>query len=354
MSCLTQPFVWLLAGLLLRRLSQQIAYLKAENALLRARLPSRIVVTPQEKQTLLRLGKPLGAALKGLISIVTFRTFCHWLRQQKEPARQARAPRPGRPRTSEDIQQLVIRLARDNCWGYTRILGELRKLGIHDVSRSTIRNILKAHGLDTGPKRGNGTWYDFIQRHLKTLWACDFFSVRVWTLKGVVEVYALFFIHLESRRVYLPAVSAHPNAAWVEQQARNLKMYLDEQGLSLQYLIHDLDSKFTQKFDAIIESEGAEVVAVGPRAPNLNAYAERFVLSIKSECLDQFVFFGEKHLRYVIKEYLAYYHEERPHQGVGNVPLSGQVEEPVAVVRLEDVVCRERLGGLLKHYSRAA
>ena len=149
-------------------------------------------------------------------------------------------------------------------------------------------------------------------------------------------------------------MTTHPNAAWVEQQARNLMMYCDEQRLPLKYLLRDLDTKFTPKFDEIIESEGAEVVPVGPAMPDMNAYAERFVLSIKSECLDKFNFFGEKHLRYVIKEYLAHYHEERPHQGLGNVPLTGEVEEAVDILSIEEVVCSERLGGLLKSYRRAA
>jgi putative transposase len=161
-------------------------------------------------------------------------------------------------------------------------------------------------------------------------------------------------IHLESRRVYLPNVTAHPNSAWVEQQARNLMMHCAEQGLPLGYLIRDLDTKFTQKFDEIIEAEGAEVVPVGPAMPDMNAYAERFVLSIKSECLDKFNFFGEKHLRHVIKEWVAHYHEDRPHQGIGNVPLNGESAEPVDILSIEEVVCSERLGGLLKSYRRAA
>jgi putative transposase len=127
-----------------------------------------------------------------------------------------------------------------------------------------------------------------------------------------------------------------------------------EQGLPPRYLLRDHDSKFTRGFDEVVGSEGAEVIAVGPHLPNMNAYAERFVETIKAECLSHFTFFGEKHLLYVIREFLAHYHTARPHQGLGNVPLSGEVADPVDVLRIEDVVCEERLGGLLKSYRRAA
>jgi putative transposase len=195
---LAQPLVWLLAGLVNRRLLEQLEFARVEIALLRARLPGRIQVTPQEKAWLLRLGRPLGAALQGLISIVSYRTFARWLREEDNgsQSKAAAAPKAGRPATAEEVRELVLKLARENgAWGYSRILGELRKLGIEGVSRSTIRNILKAAGLLPAPQRGAGSWADFIQRQLRTLWACDFFTVRVWTCKDIVEMYALFFIH---------------------------------------------------------------------------------------------------------------------------------------------------------------
>ena len=196
-----------------------------------------------------------------------------------------------------------------------------------------------------------GTWSDFIARHAATLWACDFFSVKTMTMTGIVEVYVLFFIHTGTRRVFIPNVTPHPDGAWVAQQARNFVMHLDATGQTITHLIRDLDSKYVRQFDTVIESEGAEIVRVGPRAPNLDACAERFVLSVKSECLDHFVLFGERHLRYLLSEYMSYFHECRPHQGLDNRPL-GKTEDPPAILPFtaKKVKCRERLGGLLKSY----
>jgi putative transposase len=262
----------------------------------------------------------------------------------------------GRPATLEKIRELVLRLAHENSWGYTRIAGELKKLGVRSVSRSTIRNILKDNGLDPGPKRGEGTWADFLHRHAATLWACDFFSARVFTMKGFVEMNVLFFLHVGSRRVYLCGVTANPDKAWVQQQARNVAMHFADQPVKPTILIHDMDGKFTPAFDALLESEGVTIQKVGPRAPNLNAYAERWIESVRSECLRHFVVFGEKHLRHLLKEYLQHYHRERPHQGLNNEPLSGlaPVTEEATTLSFADVQCQERLGGLLKSYSRKA
>jgi putative transposase len=196
MKKLYQSFLLMLAGATDRELAQQVEFLKAENAILRGKLPKRITVSPQEKQRLLRFGKALGAAIKSLISIVSPRTFLRWLQQERQPQPVA-TPRngPGRPRTPEEVRELVLQLARDNAWGTMRILGELKKLGVGTISRTTIRNLLKEAGLEPGPKRGEGTWADFVQRNLQTLWACDFFSQRIWTGSGLVDVFVLFFLH---------------------------------------------------------------------------------------------------------------------------------------------------------------
>jgi putative transposase len=350
-----QPLMQFLAWALNQALARQVEYLKAENALLRARLPKRITVTPQERATLLRYGAPLGRAIKSLITIVTPRTFARWLQGEEQAERKRKAKGPGRALTPVDVEALVLKLARENAWGYTRILGELRKLGVRNVCRTTVLNVLRDNGLDPGPRRGPGTWDELIKRHLATLWACDFFSVRTWTVRGVVELYVLFFLHAGSRKVFTAGVTARPDAAWVEQQARNLALHLEETGLKATHLVRDRDTKFTRQFDSILESEGIEVVKTSVRAPNMNALAERFVQSARRECLDHFVFFGEKHLSHVVREYERYYNEARPHQGLGNKPLGDWPEPaPAEVVRLEDVVCEERLGGLLKSYRRAA
>jgi putative transposase len=351
-----QPLFLLLLRATGSELAQMVEFLKAENRILRDKLPARITVTPQERSLLVKLGAALGNAIKDLLTIVSPRTFLRWL-QEDRPKGKEKKPRrpPGRPKTEQQIADLIIRLADENGWGYTRILGELKKLGIRTVARSTVVNILKANGLDPGPKRGPGTWLEFLKRHAATLWASDFFSVKTWTLAGVVEIYVLFFIHFGSRRVYIPGMTVSPNGAWVAQQARNFTMHLDEQGLGITHLLIDHDTKYDPQFDAVLKSEGAEVKRVGPRNPNMNAVAERFVQTVKQECLDHFVVFGEKHLRHILLSFLEHYHEERPHQSLGNRPLAQQGEpEPVNLPFPTEIECRSRLGGLLKHYRRAA
>src|SRR5581483_8936074 len=197
MEAVFQSLLLLIARATDRELARQVQYLKAENDILRSKLPRRINVTPKERQRLLKFGKPLGTAIKDLISIVSPRTFLRWLQGEEEATKKGtRPPRPGRPRTPEEVRELVLKLARENGWGYTRILGELKKLGARKICRSTVVNILKEAGLDPGPKRGEGTWDEFLKRHAETLWACDFFSKRVWTAGGFVEMFVLFFIHL--------------------------------------------------------------------------------------------------------------------------------------------------------------
>ncbi|MBY0526194.1 MAG: integrase core domain-containing protein [Gemmataceae bacterium] len=352
MNGLFRAFLVLLATSTDRELARQVEYLRAENRILRGKLPQRIAITPAEKQRLIGLGKPLGAALKELISIVSPRTFTRWLTAGKPIAR--KPSKPGRPKTEVEIRDLVVRLARENGWGYTRILGELKKLGVRTIARSTVVNILKENDLDPGPKRGEGTWSDFVTRHAKTLWATDFFSKKVWTTGGLVEFFILFVIHVGSRRVFVSGMTAQPDQAWTMQQARNMALHFAEQPDKPTLLLRDHDGKFPPEFDQILESEGVEVKKVGPLAPNLNAYAERWVQTVKQECLDHFVVFGEAHLRYLLTEYVTWYHTCRPHQAKDNVPLTGAGPPPVSAFKGEDIACDERLGGLLKHYHRRA
>jgi putative transposase len=354
-----QPLFLLLLRATGDELALMVEYLKAENRILRDKLPNRITVTPKERSTLVKLGRAIGTAIKDLITIVTPRTFLRWL-QDDQPTKDKKEKKPkrppGRPKTEQEIEDLIVQIADENKWGYTRVLGELKKLGSTNVSRSTVVNILKAHDLYTGPERTPGTWTEFLTRHAATLWASDFFSVKTWMLGRVVEVYVLFFIHVASRRVYIPGVAAHPTGEWVTQQARHFTMHLEEQGLEITHLVIDNDTKYVGKFDEVLESEGAEVIRVGPRAPNLNAVAERWVQCVKTECLDHFVIFGEDHLRYILKEFLIHFHEERPHQSFGNRPLvqQGGPEPPASLPFPAEVERRTRLGGLLKHYHRAA
>ncbi len=206
-----------------RNMVAQVQYLRAENRVLRSKLPKRVTVTPPERKKLVKLGKRVGPALKHLITVVSHRTFQRWTAEAKKPKGLTRAkPKrvPGRPRTPEEVRQLVVRIARESGWGYTRILGELKKLGIHNVGKTTIRNILKDAGFAPGPGRSEGSWNDYLTRHAKTLWACDFVSKKVWTLGGLIDCYILVFIHLSSRKVVTSSSTFHPMPrGWLSRHA---------------------------------------------------------------------------------------------------------------------------------------
>jgi putative transposase len=348
-------FFQLLATATDKVLARYLQYLKSENHTLRAKLPKRLTLTPEERRRLVKFGKPLGPAIKDLITIVSPRTFARWVSgETKAKGKSSAEPKLGRPRTAEALRDLILKLARETGWGYTRILGELKKLGVRSVARSTVVNILRENGLDPGPKRGEGTWDDFIKRHAQTLWACDFFSKNVWTLRGLVEFYIFFVIHIGSRRVHVVGMTPHPDRAWMAQQARNLSMYFGEQSHRPTILLRDHDGKFSSEFDGILGTDGIAVQPIGPMAPNLNAFAERWVQSARVECLDHFVLFGEAHLRLVVREFEHFHNERRPHQGRGNIPPAHSTSPPVSPLAPADVACDEQLGGLLKHYYRRA
>ena len=198
------------------------------------------------------------------------------------------------------------------------------------------------------------TWAEFVRSHMDVLVATDFFTAEVWSRFGLVTYYVLFFIHLGTRRIQIAGSTPHPHQGWMTQVARNITD-IDE-GMLVQsnckYLIHDRDSRFCEHFDSLLRSVTIEPVKLPPRSPNLNAFAERFILSVKSECLDRMILFGERSLHHVLKEYAAHYHLERNHQGIGN---SLPFEQPDSVRQREKTIeCRERLGGLLKYYHRQA
>jgi transposase InsO family protein len=259
--------------------------------------------------------------------------------------------RHGRPPTKAALEDLVVRLARENpAWGYDRIVGAVHNLG-HRISDQTVGNILLRNGLGASPeRRRNTTWSSFIRQHRDVLWATDFFTTEIWTRWGLTTYYVLFFIHVRSRRIVLGGMSQNPNEGWMKQTARNVTSS-DGLLVGARYLIHDRDAKYTQSFDQILKAAGTAAVKLPPQSPNLNAFAERFVKSIKTECVEQFVLFGEEALRHVIREYLAHYHAERNHQGIANL-------RPFPDRRLETregtIVKAERLGGLLNFYHRQA
>jgi len=355
MPRLIHPLLMLIARATEKELVLYIEYLKTENRILRSKLPKRINVTPAERAKLVKLGVRLGSAVKELISIVHPRTFARWISEGKSKGKPRKR---GRPRKPEEIRQLIVEMAKATGWGYRRILGELKKLRIRNISRSTIARILQENGFDPGPKRGDGTWHEFIQRHIKTLWATDFFTKTVWTLRGPVTYYILFFIHVHTRRVHIAGMTPNPDGQWMAQQARNMCMVFDDAPEEYRptHIVRDRDTKFTKQFCSLLEDDGIEFREIPPLSPNLNPFAEAWVQRTKRECLDHFIVFGEQHLRHLLQEWLAYYLNERPHQGLGNVPISASLPppQPLKSFRLEELVCHERLGGLLKHYERKA
>jgi len=332
-------------------------YLAAENRILRAQIKGRLLLTAVEKQTLADIGYRLGRkALEDVANAAKPDTILGWYRKliaRKFDGSKARRD-PGRPRTEPELEQLVVRMAKENVgWGYDRIVGALANLG-YTLSDETVANILRRHGIPPAPERKHTTtWKDFIRAHMDVLAGTDFFTVEVLTLHGLVTYYVLFFIHLESRRVEVAGITPHPNEAWMQQIARNVTM--DEWGFleSRRYLIHDRDTKFTDSFRAIVRSSGVEPLKLPARSPNLNAYAERWVKSVKDECLSKLIFFGEASLRRALRNYVTHYHRERNHQGKNNVLLFPTVKAKVES-RDSPVRCGERLGGLLKYYHREA
>ena len=248
------------------------------------------------------------------------------------------------------IRKLTTRLALENeRWGYTRIQGALQHLG-HRVSRSTIRRILKEQGIEPAPERSKHMpWKKFLKMHWESLAAADFFTVEIWTPIGLMRYLVFFVIDLPTRRVEIAGIAPSPDGFWMHQIARNLVDGFDGFLQGKRFLIHDRDPLYTNGFLELLEKAGVRSMRLPPRSPNLNAYAERFVLSIKSECLNRMVILGERHLRYVIIEYTEHYHAERSHQGLNNQLIDG-----IPDGQSRHVMQRERLGGLLNYYYRDA
>jgi len=260
-----------------------------------------------------------------------------------------RQAKGGRPRIEAEIESLIVRLARENPGlGFEKIQGELLKLG-YDVSISTVRAVFARHHIPPAPERdrAHSNWRTFLNHYRTQMLTCDFFTIETVFLK---TVYILFFIDVGTRRVYLAGCSQHPDSAWVTQQARQLTWQLQEQNSHKLFLIHDRDTKFTASFDTVFASEGVEVVLTPYHAPNANAFAERWIRSVRHECLDQLLILNETHLRRVLIEYGDYYNQSRPHQGL-------QQRAPIPFQRRSDdgpVYRRDVLGGIIHDYWRQA
>jgi putative transposase len=259
---------------------------------------------------------------------------------------------PGRPSTRKDIRDAVLRLARENPgWGYQRISGELACAGIR-VPPSTVRDILKRAGLDPAPRRAGPSWGQFLKAQAEGILACDLFHVDTVFLK---RIYVLFFIEHASRAVHIMGATTNPTGAWVSQQARNLLMDLGERAGQFRFVIRDRDAKFTSAFDAVFTSLGARVIRTPVRSPRANAIAERWVGSVRRECTDRLLIYGEHHLSEVLAEYQRHYNLHRPHRA-RNLRPPQPPPRPVTSVDFDRVRLQrqEVLSGMINEYKRAA
>ncbi len=258
--------------------------------------------------------------------------------------------RAGQAALDPEVEALIVQLALDDPrLGYKKLVGELRKLG-YRVGRSTVRDILKRHHIQPAPerRRSGSNWRTFLNSHKAQLLATDFFTVEtVW----LQTVYVLFFIELNTRQVHLAGCTTRPTSAWVTQQARQLVWELHDSPQSPKhFLIHDRDTKFSASFDAIFVSEGIAIVLTPPQAPNANAFAERWIRSVREECMDHLLIFSQRSLYRVLTEYLDYYNRARPHQGLAQqTPIPYTPSLPQGVIRHRKV-----LGGLIRDYYREA
>ena len=295
-------------------------------------------------------------ALERVASVAKPETILAWYRKliaRKFDGSKQRSY-PGRPAVCREVTELIIRMARENSdWGYDRIAGALKNLG-HCVSDQTVGNVLRRFGIAPAPRRRQQTtWADFIRSHMAVLAGIDFFAVEVLTWRGLATCYVLFFLHLETRRVTLAGITQHPTEEWIVQMARNAVDDVDRALLPIRYALHDRDTKFCSAFRTMLQSGGVEPILLPPRSPNLNAHAERWVRSIKHECLSKLILFGEASLRRTVTEFLTHYHSERNHQGKANLLLFPALGSPPSRPK-GAVTCHARLGGLLKFYQRAA
>ncbi len=334
--------------------SSAVAVLEVENAVLRHQLA--VLRRTAKRPALRRRDRLVLAAVASLLPrerwslfLVSPQTLLRWQRELVRRKWTYRRRSPGRPPVSFEVRELVLRLGRENPrWGCVRIQGELCKLGI-GVGATTIRSILRRSGLGPAPRRSGPCWGEFLRAQAEAIWAADFFTVQTAWLR---TLYILFWIELGSRRVHLAGVTANPDGAWVTQRARNLAVA--ERLGNVRYLVHDRDAKFAGPFDGVLRSEGLKVVKTPVRSPRANAVAERFVRTIRAECLDWLLILGPRHLERVLHRYLVHYNTERPHRSLGLAAPADASPARASPPPLTAVRRREVLGGLIHEYYAAA
>jgi putative transposase len=329
----------------------EILILRHQLTVLRRQV-SRPRLEPADRALLAAVSRVLPRA-RWSCFLVKPETLMRWHRRLVAGAWTYPHRQTGRPPLDHDVQQLIIRLAAENPrWGYQRIKGELLQLGVR-VSATAIRTTLRRHRLDPAPRRTTTTttWRAFLRQQAAGIVACDFFTVdTVW----LQRLYVLFFIQLDTRRVYLAGVTANPNGRWVIQQARNLLLILGEQGRQVRFVLRDHDAKFSHGFNDVFRSEGGEVLVTPVRAPKANAYAERWVRTVRAECLDWLLIVSRGHLEKVLRVYVQHYNGHRPHRALGLQPPDPPARPTILGEDRGALRRRDLLGGLLHEYRRAA
>jgi len=335
------------------RYNVRLRLLEAQIRMLRARIDtSRIVPTPQERAELLRLGSAINHDIDEVMHVVAPATYRKWLRQLRGTKRF----RPlGRPRTPMATRLLVVRLATENLrWGYRRIVGEFKKLGIR-IGATTIRDILKKEGHFPEPQKATRKppipWTTFIHAHLETIVSCDLFTKRIFTLGGIRRTYVIVFIHLGSRKVFHSPSTYHPNSDWIMQQARNASMWMEDEGIKPRFLIRDRDRKYPDEFDTFWKPD-VRCIRIPPKAPKANSFVESYISSTRREILNHFICFSRGQRDHILRVWLKYYHEQRPHRGVGRD--NTVLDENFIPITEGTIRCKSELGGILKSYYREA
>ena len=344
----------LVSGKVEQELLLRNEYLAAENEILKSKLAKPPRFNDHERIRLAKIGKKIGIkALKEISCIVKPETILEWFRKlvaKKFDGSRFRKT-VGRPRIDHELEAIVLKFVAENpSWGYDRVVVALSNLGF-TVSDQTDANVLKRNGIPPVPNRNSdSTWSGFIKSHQGVIAACDFFTTEVVTPFGLITYYVLFFIHIGSKEVYIAGITPHPNENWMKQIARNITM--EDWGFlsNCRYLIHDRDTKFCKSFRSIIASMGIKPIRLPPQSPKMNSFAERFVRSVKGECLQNMIFFGEESLKKALTEYINHYHRERNHQGKGNLLLfpDQRLMDNEAKIKY-----RERLSGMPKYYYRS-
>ena len=349
-------FAVAIAGWMNRQQQQVIEYLREENNILREKLGTkRVLINESQKRRLataaMKLGKDLLRKWGTLFSPDTLLRWRRWFVARRYDGSDRRGRRGPVPKKANSVRKLVLDMAESNPqWGYGHIHGELKGLG-YEVSWQTVRRIMLDAGLLPDPdKPYKTTWRTFLQSHWESICACDFLSCEVRGLTGLTRYLVFFVIELATRKVEIVGIHADPCETQMIQWARNLTDAQDGFLKDKRILIHDRDPLYTKKFHDTLQAAGVRALKLPKMSPNLSPYAERFVLAVKSECLDKMILFGEKQLRYVVSSYVEHYLRERPHSELGRRIIEPETPMPTQ----GPVLCRERLGGLLKTYYRQA